>query len=306
MTPPSRSSMAFSEYDTKEDFTMGKGLWAVTISLLVVVTAAAQNESVSVQSVVEKVAPSIATVKVVLKTTMKMGGESMEEESKMSLQGVVVTPDGLIMVSNSPFSPKRMMEMLAGEAMPAGMDYKMTPTSIKVIFGNEDKEYDAFLAATDAKLDLAFIKVEGLGDKQLTPVDFGSATDAKLGQQVITVSRLTKGYDYAPYFALGQVCGEIVKPRRAWMLLGDISQLGLPVFTLNGELVGVLTTIAPEVKDEGGDTMGFTMVMRLLSGGGSSGTGGVFVIPAQQVKPLVEQASRRAAELAAERAKKKE
>jgi len=68
----------------------------------------------------------------------------------------------------------------------------------------------------------------------------------------------------------------------------------------------VLTTIAPEVKDEGGDTMGFTMVMRLLSGGGSSGTGGVFVIPAQQVKPLVEQASRRAAELAAERAKKKE
>jgi hypothetical protein len=42
------------------------------------------------------------------------------------------------------------------------------------------------------------------------------------------------------------------------MLLGDISQLGLPVFTLNGELVGVLTTIAPEVKDEGGDTMGFT------------------------------------------------
>jgi S1-C subfamily serine protease len=256
--------------------------------------------------VVEKVAPSIATVKVVLKTTMRMGGESMEEESKMSLQGVVVTPDGLIMVSNSPFSPKRMMEILAGEAMPAGMDYKMTPTSIKVTFGNEETEYNAFLAATDAKLDLAFIKVEGLGDRQLKAVDFGSAAEAKLGQQVITVSRLTKGYDYAPYFALGQVCGEIVKPRRAWMLLGDISQLGLPVFTLNGELVGVLTTIAPEVKDEGGDTMGFTMVMRLLSGGGSSGTGGVFVIPAQQVKPLVEQASRRAAELAAERAKKKE
>jgi len=46
--------------------------------------------------------------------------------------------------------------------------------------------------------------------------------------------------------------------------------------------------------------------LRLLSGGGSSGTGGVFVVPAQQVKPLVEQASRRAAELAAERAKKKE
>jgi len=285
---------------------MSKWLWAVFISLTVLCAATAQNETAGVQAVVEKVAPSIANVKVVIKTTMKMGGESMDEESKISLQGVVVTPDGLIMLSNSPFSPKRMMEMLAGESMPAGMDYKMTPTSIKVTFGNEDKEYDAFLAATDTKLDLAFVKVEGLGDRQLTPVDLGSAVDAKLGQQVIAVSRLTKGYDYAPYFALGQICGEIAKPRRAWMLLGDISQLGLPVFTLNGELVGVLTTIAPEVKEEGGDTMGFTLFMRLLSGGGSSGTGGVFVIPGQQVKPLVEQASRRAAELAAERARKKE
>ncbi len=285
---------------------MSKWLWAVFISLTLLCAATAQDETAGVRAVVEKVAPSIANVKVVIKTTMKMGGESMDEESKMSLQGVVVTADGLIMLSNSPFSPKRMMEMLGGEAMPAGMDYKMTPTSIKVTFGNEDKEYDAFLAATDTKLDLAFVKVEGLGDRQLTPVDLGSAVEVKLGQQVIAVSRLTKGYDYAPYFALGQICGEIAKPRRAWMLLGDISQLGLPVFTLNGDLVGVLTTIAPEVKDEGGDTMGFTLFMRLLSGGGSSGTGGVFVIPGQQVKPLVEQASRRAAELAVERAKKKE
>lgn len=285
---------------------MSKLFWAVLLSLSLLVPAVAQDEGANVQSVVEKVAPSIVTVRVVIKTTMKMGGESMEEESKMTLQGVVVTPDGLIMLSNSPFSPKRMMEMLAGEAMPAGMDYKMTPTSIKVIFGNEDKEYDGFLAATDAKLDLAFIKVEGLGDRQLTPINFASATDVKLGQKVIAVSRLTKGYDYAPYFALGQVCGEITKPRKAWMLLGDISQLGLPVFTLGGELLGVLTTIAPDVREEGGDTMGFAIFMRLLSGGGSSGTGGVFVVPGQQVSPLVERANRRAAELAQQRAKQKQ
>jgi len=275
----------------------------VVIALAVAATAQAQNQTTDVQAVLEKVSPSIATVNVVLKTTMRMAGESMEEESKISLQGVVVTADGLIMVSNTPFSPKRVMEMLGGESMPAGMDYKMTPTSIKVVFGNEDREYNAFLAATDTKLDLAFIQVEGLGDRQLTPVDFGSAVDAKLGQQVLAVSRLTKSYDYAPYFALGQICGEITKPRRAWMLLGDISQLGLPLFTLNGELVGVLTTIVADVQ-QGEDTMGFFLLMRLLSGGGSSGTGGIFVIPGQQVKPLVEQASRRAAELAAERAKK--
>lgn len=285
---------------------MSKPFWAVLFCLSLLMPAVAQDESASVQSVVEKVAPSIVTVKVVIKTTMKMGGESMEQESKMTLQGVVVTPDGLIMISNSPLSPKRIMEMLSGESMPAGLGFKMTPTSIKVIFGNEDKEYDGFLAATDSKLDLAFVKVEGLGDRQLTPVNFAGATDATLGQKVIAVSRLTKGYDYAPYFALGQVCGEITKPRKAWMLLGDISQLGLPVFTLNGELLGVLTTIAPDVREEGGDTMGVAIFMRLLSGGGSSGTGGVFVVPGQQVGPLVEQANRRAAELAQQRAKQKQ
>lgn len=268
--------------------------------------AAAQEEASQVASVLEKVAPSIVTVKVVLKTTVKMGGESTEEESKMSLQGVVVTPSGLIMVSNSPFSPKRLLEMLAGEAMPAGMDYRITPTSIKVVFGNEDKEYDAFLAATDTKLDLAFIQVEGLGDRQLPALDLGSATDAALGQKVVAVARLTKGYDYAPYFALSQICGEITKPRRAWILTGNVSQLGLPVFSLNGELLGVLTTIASDVKEESNDGMGFAIFMRLLSGGGSSGTGGVFVVPAAQLKPLVEQASRRAVEVAAERAKRKQ
>lgn len=285
---------------------MLRAISAVVIALCLLVTARAQDEMTSLQAVVEKVAPSIVTVKVVLKTTMKMGGESMEEESKLSLQGVVVTPDGLVMVSNSPFSPRRILEMLAGESMPAGMDYKMTPTSIKVIFGNEDKEYDAFLAATDTKLDLAFIKVEGLGDKQLTPVNLAGAVDVQLGQRVVAISRLTKGYDYAPYFALGQVCGAIAKPRRAWVLMGDVSQLGLPVFTMNGELVGVLTTLAPDVREEGGDTAGFAMFMRLLSGGGTSGTSGVFVVPGQQVGPLVEQASRRALTLAAERAKQKQ
>lgn len=279
-------------------------LWTVMVALMFWGNAHAQDDPSAIQSVMEKVAPSIATVKLVIKTTMKIGGQTRDEESKMTIQGVVVTPDGLVMISNSPLSPQRMMEMLAGEAMPAGMDFKSTPTSIKVIFGNEDKEYDGFLAATDTKLDVAFVKVEGLGEKPLPPVDFGNAIDVKLGQRVISISRLSKGYDYAPYFALGQVCGEIAKPRRAWMLTGDISQVGLPVFTLDGQLVGVLTTVAPQVKEAEGDTMGFAMVMQMLSGGGMSASGGIFVVPGQQIKPLIEQANRRAIDLAAERAKK--
>src|SRR3989442_11268078 len=66
------------------------------------------------QAIVDKQSPSIVSVKAVIKTEMKGGGSSQAQESRMNLQGVIVDPDGLIMVSNTPFSPNRIMEMFGG------------------------------------------------------------------------------------------------------------------------------------------------------------------------------------------------
>ena len=265
--------------------------------------AAAQDEAAQFQSVVEKRAPSLATVKAVVKSEMKGAGQSNAQESRVSMQGVVVSADGLVMVSNSPFSPKRYMEML-GAPPEAMQGMTATPSAIKVVFGSEEKEYDAFLAATDTNLDLAFVKVEGLADRKLTAVEFDSDATLTVGQKLVQVGRLARAFDYAPYYQSGRICGAITKPRTAWMLEGSMSILGLPVFSMDGSAVGVLSTITGGARDEsGGESASIAMMMRLLTGTG--GPNSVFVLPGSVIKALVEQAALRAVDVAADRAKKK-
>lgn len=265
----------------------------------------AQDDSSRLESLVTRLAPAIVTVKAVLKTEMKFTGASQAQESRVNLSGVAVSEDGLIMVSNTAFSPTRAMEVMGMPSeMRDEMSMKVTPVSLKVLYADDETEYDAFLAATDTKLDLAFIKTEKLGDRKTAFVDFGAATSALIGQKVIQVGRLGRGYDYAPYFQTAQVNGEIKKPRAAWMLEGAISTFGLPVFALSGDVVGVLTTVPAGTGEEGAaEDFSMGMMMRLMSGAGAA-PGGSFVLPAQVVKGIVEMAKERAVQVAAERAKK--
>jgi hypothetical protein len=265
-----------------------------------------QDEMAQLDGLVVKYAPAIVTVKAVLKTETKFGGAGQAQESRVNMTGVTVSPDGLVMISNTPFSPMRALEMMGmPEEMKGEMDMKVTPTSLKVVIGSEEKEYDAFLAATDTNLDLAFLKIEGLGDRKMAFVDFGLGTTALVGQKVAQVNRLGRGYDYAPFFQTARVNGEIAKPRTAWLLEGNISAFGLPVFGMTGDVLGVLTTIPSGIKEPGAaEGMSLNMMMRLLGGGGQTPSG-VFVLPASVVKATIEQAKLRAVEVAAERAKPK-
>ncbi len=257
------------------------------------------------KSLLDKVGPSIVTVKLVLKTEMSMMGQSRDNEERTEVHGVVVDADGLVMINSTAISGDALSEMMGSEG---DFSMKMTPSDIKVVIEREEKEYVAFLAATDSKVGLAFLKIEDLGDRKLAAVDFSAATDPIIGQTVAAVGRQRKAYDYAPYFETARVNGEIAKPRKAWMMDGSISGFGLPVFTQGGQVVGVLTTIQARLRDDdegAGGGMGFGRIMRMLSGGGMGGSGGGFILPGSIVKATIGQAKAKAVEVAAERAKQK-
>jgi len=101
------------------------------------------------------------------------------------------------------------------------------------------------------------------------------------------------------------VCGTLKKPRKAWLLEGGANSLGLPVYALSGEVVGVIATIPSGIEEEedgGGGAPGMGFLMRMM-GGGSDLLPPVFVVPGRTVAPLVEQALKKAAELIEERQK---
>ena len=271
---------------------------ASILCLLICACLARADESAArYQALMNRVAPAIVTVKVVMKTDF--GGQGRETESRVNLQGAVVDKEGLVMISNAAFSPARFMALL-GQGEGNAANIKSTPVDFKVVFDREEREYSAFLAATDTKLDIAFIKIEDLGDRKLEIVDFSSGAVPEIGQEVVTVARMEKGFDYAPFFATARIGGVIDRPRKAYLLAGS-GNFGLPLFAVSGEVLGVVTTVESGVKSEG-ISQDVGAMLRFYSGGG--GLLRAFIVPASVINGVIGQAKVRAVAIAQERAKK--
>lgn len=257
--------------------------------------ARAQDAGAQSAQVLQRRAPSIVTVKIVLKTELNVMGQTQEREERLQVQGAVVDAGGLIMFSNSSISAAQLQEALSGmmeeEGQGGGLEIKADASDIKVVFGDEDEEFPAALVATDTRLDLAFVQVQDLGDKRPVAIELPDDAAPAPGQTVVSVSRLNEGYDYAPFFETAMVVGEISKPQRAFVVSGPASAVGLPVFSLSGEPLGVLTVLASGMRPQGG---GFMQAM-----GGENAMASAFqafVLPTKQVKALIAQAKERAAQ----------
>ena len=271
-------------------------LACATLALGSATVGKAQDSAIS-QKILQSRAQSIVTLRIVSKLDANEGGQSANREMRYEIQGVVVDKEGLIMVSNVFLDPYSLRQSDQGEE--AGV--KLTPVSIKAVFDGDEKEYNAFVAATDKKLSLDFIKVEDLAGKQIVPVSFQSGMTPTVGQNLISISRLSRGFDYAAFFQSGHICGEVSRPRKAWMISGGISGFGLPVYSQNDEVAGVISIVPSSIKEDATnpDTMGMALAMRMLSGG--SGVLQPFLIPCPIVEGLISQAKIRAVEVAEKR-----
>ena len=265
-----------------------RSLWLFTLCLpMLAWTQATAETSNSYKQLLEKLQSNIVTVRVVIKVEFKSEDETESSESKFTLQGAVLTSDGLILVSGVLLSSESFKQLI-GAGDDDEMTFSITPQSFKVIFGSETKEYEAKLVATDSQLGIGFLKIMDLEGRTLTPITF-SDEELSVGKEVLTVSRLPKGFDYAPYFVSGRIIGEVSKPRKAFLIEGNVRTLGLPVYSTRGEAVGVLVLLQHGLREEEVD-FGF----RTSFGDDSRAA---FVLPVATLRPLIEQAIQRAASI---------
>jgi S1-C subfamily serine protease len=186
------------------------------------------------ESHLDAIAPAIVTLQVLLKYEGDFEGTTWAH-------GAIVEPSGLVMLSNA--------DLGAGEAKIA---------DVKVLLGNDPKEWQAVLVARDSALDLAYVQVLGLGEKRLPALDLAKALEARaseprLGETLFGVTRAGRGFDYAPAIRRLYFSCRIESPRRMWDLTGEFFESGLPVFDLAGRAVAVLVNQAStEGADEGG------------------------------------------------------
>jgi hypothetical protein len=177
---------------------------------------------------------AVVTIKFVLKTKL---GDFGDDESEHEITGVVVEPKGLVVCSSAQLggSAGHLARLMGGRL--SGMS--ATPREIKVLVGDESKEFDAELMARDSELDLAWVRVKTPGDKPFTCIDFGNAAKARLGQRLLALDRMEKFYGFAPWVAEVRVNALPKKPRELIVPSGDSLALGVPIFTPDGKVVGL-------------------------------------------------------------------
>ena len=268
-------------------------------------TAAApvtETDTRGAADVLTRYAPAIVRVEAVLETRLNLGGQGEAEDSRLDLLGAVVSPDGLVMIWNSHISSARMTEMMESAGRGEGVGIQVVPRSFTVML--PEGEVPALLAATDSALDLAFLQLERKPAQPLPFVDFAKAARPAIGDPLLAVSRLGRGFDHAARLQTALVGGSLKKPREAFIVDGVLTAFGLPVFDRDGAPVGALTTVVTR-GSETDSAAGSPTVGQMIGGAfGATGEGplGVFVLPGERVASLVKLAGDRAKELLQQRA----
>lgn len=225
---------------------------------------------------VARVAPAIVTVQMVLKIQISIGGQPMDQEQKGDRLGVLVDPSGLVMVGDVGHLVRRIEE-----GLPAGTSIRLTPTSLKISFASETKEYEAVLVARDMTLGLAFLQILDLDRPVPGSLDLSKGSEPRLGQSLWGVRRLPRAFDEAPELLRMRVRQVIEQPRKMWGIGGDFEDIGLPAFDAAGVPVGV---VSYQVGAEGLD-------LQSLSGRGGADVR-AFLLPMDAVRGSIERAKK--------------
>lgn len=211
--------------------------------------ASAADDDAALPKLMEAKAPAVVMVKSVLKISFEGGGGDRERNDERN--GVVVDAAGVVMIQN----------FLGTQATSR---FKVSPTNIRVLFDGDEKEYDAILGAMDSKLGLGFVRVKDLAGKTLSSANLADGAEAKLGDEVFGVLRTDQGFDYAPYFGVARLVGQVTKPRTMWILAG-FTPVGHPLYSRDGKVAGVVVRQSG-ITEEGTSERTFLLPAKAVSG----------------------------------------
>ena len=236
-------------------------LWATSVA------SATQTDPVADQlkSIEERYADSLVRVRY----TQQVSRSTAEppEEDELTTTGVLVSEDGLVMVSAIVYEPFTLVPHGVGIRFPASVT-RVRPTiseaRVRTIDGTE---YPAALVGRDPDADVAFFRIEA-ADKAFTPVDFGSGADVSVGDAVVVVSLLPEPLGPALAVELSRV--QAVTSGASGYLVGTGSPdpVGSLLVSKNGTVLGFLDAITVPVPDtRSRNPLAFMTVVRELPKG---------------------------------------
>ncbi|MDX2146127.1 MAG: serine protease [Planctomycetota bacterium] len=197
--------------------------------------ASAGSHAAEYKALIEKHAGAIVSVRFVMSF-------APEYEPEMETNGVMVDPSGLVLVSNT------LMGGFASQAAARMGRPAPTPKELKVILEDEPEGVEARLVARDTELDLAWVQIKEPGDRKFASLDLAASATPSIGDRTLSVWRMGKFFDRAPTVTENRIMGEAKKPRPLYVGFG--ASYGAPVFTANGQFIGVGVLQQPDSEEE--------------------------------------------------------
>jgi len=238
---------------------------------------------------------SVVPVRGVLKISFAMGGQSGEQEQAATIRGTILDGSGLVAVPDVVGTLTAVFKRI----LPEGATLTIVPSRIRVLLGDDQKEFDAVDVVRDTQAGIAWVQVlePPAGMKSL---DLAGATSLRLGQRLTVVGRMSRQFDFAPEMRRVYVTRRVERPRAMWGLsdgnpgLEPLGGAGLPAFDAGGRIAGLLVARIAE-----GERLDFAA---LLASGGDHDVGGTFVLSLEEARASLASAKKRVPE-ALEKAK---
>lgn len=229
------------------------------------------------RDIAAKYGPAVVKVQLVLKISVSYMGQGENQEQKSEINGTVVDPSGLTVVSMSATDPGDMIREMFGDS--EGMQINSEVTDVKIRLA-DGKEIPAKVVLRDKDLDLAFIRPVTKPAEPLPYLDLKNNCRLDVLDQTVVVTRLGKIANRTVAASLSRIQAMVEKPRRFYtvgMPSSSDAMLGSPVFSVDGKSVGIV-------------------LLRVMPGQGrssmSSGDSPILpvIIPAEDIAPVAAQA----------------
>ncbi len=227
------SAAAWRRPATARSFCTGRIIAVFGAALCGIPASVGADAPSDYESLVAKRAPVLVTVKFVLKTQGGFGDR--EEESEIT--AIMIDAGGLVLCSNTALAGPRFLQRFS----------RATPTHIKVLVGEDTEGLDGELVTRDSELDLAWVRIKEPGDRTFAHLDLSSASKPRIGQRLLGLRRMGKYFGRAVVVSEGRLGGQAAKPRNLYVPVGGLDvSVGLPVFTVDGTVLGVVVVQMPE------------------------------------------------------------
>ena len=177
-------------------------------------------------------APTLATVE--FNQEFVAGGQN--QQTKSYTDGVVISADGLVLISGNVRFPQRGPGRMASGSLPE-------LTGFRLHF-SDGREHEAEVVTFDTDLNLGLIRITDGDGSPFPHVEFSADFEPEIGSAFRSMTLYTQEYGREPVYSPMSINAMLKTPQDVWSLAGSTTNLvGAPLWNRKGKVVGVVAQV---------------------------------------------------------------